>query len=259
MILNGDTNIDVVTANFGSSDVSVLLGTGAGALAPAVNYSTGLNPFSVIGGNFTADQNLDLIATNFSAADITLLTSTGSGTFNGSINRLVGFSPNGLVTADFNGDQNLDIAVAAQNGGANNLGEVTYLPGTASGRFGTEKLLPAGDGPVAIVSGDFTNDGRLDLAVTNSRSSNVSILAGNGAGDFAAPVNLAVGQLPVAIEAADVNGDTRLDLLVISASQMRLNVLRANAAGGFDPATNLDLPAGAYRHRCCRSQWRHET
>ncbi len=155
--LNGDTNIDVATANFGSSDVSVLLGNGAGAFAAAVNYSTGFNPYSVIGGNFTADQNLDLIATNFSAADITVLISIGSGTFNGSINRVVGFSPNGLVTADFDGDQNLDLAVAAENSVP--IGEVTYLPGTASGRFGTEKLLPAGDGPLAIASGEFTNDG----------------------------------------------------------------------------------------------------
>jgi uncharacterized protein (TIGR03437 family) len=236
---NADTNIDVATANFGSNDISVLLGNGAGVFSPAVNYSAGFNPYTVIGGNFNADQAPDLIAINSSGNDITLLTSTGPGTFNGSINRVVGFSPNGLAVADFNGDQNLDIAVANED--PNEVGEVTYLPGTANGRFGAEKILPAGNGPVAIVSGDFTNDGKLDLAVANSRSSNVSILAGDGAGDFAAPLHLMAGQNPVGIAAADVNGDTRLDLLVIS--DFRLAVFRANATGGFDAPTSLDLPA----------------
>src|SRR5229473_3050778 len=41
-----------------------------------------------------------------------------------------------------------------------------------------------GVAPIAVVTADFNGDGRLDLAVANAVSNDVSILLGNGDGTF---------------------------------------------------------------------------
>ena len=47
------------------------------------------------------------------------------------------------------------------------------------------------------MAGDFTGDGRTDLAVANYDSNDVSILLGNGDGTFQNQVTYAVGTDPM--------------------------------------------------------------
>ena len=64
------------------------------------------------------------------------------------------------------------------------------------------------------MAGDFSGDGRLDLAVANNGSNDVSVLMGNGDGTFQPAVQYAAGGSPVALVAGDFSGDGRLDLAV---------------------------------------------
>ena len=54
--------------------------------------------------------------------------------------------------------------------------------------------LPVGNQPDAIVAGDFTGNGRTDLAVANAVDNTVSVLLGNGDGTFQPQVTYAVGR-----------------------------------------------------------------
>ncbi len=45
----------------------------------------------------------------------------------------------------------------------------------------------------SIATGDFTGDGKLDLAIANANGSSVSVLLGNGDGTFQPQVTYAVG------------------------------------------------------------------
>src|SRR4051794_4942939 len=49
---NGDGKQDLVTANYGGFNVSVLLGTGTGTFQAAVSYGTGSGPRSVAVADF---------------------------------------------------------------------------------------------------------------------------------------------------------------------------------------------------------------
>jgi hypothetical protein len=65
-----------------------------------------------------------------------------------------------------------------------------------------------------LITGDFNNDGNLDLAVADYLSSRVSILLGNGDGTFQKPSAFPV-PYPVALAAGDLTKDGNQDLLVV--------------------------------------------
>ena len=58
---NNDNKQDLVVANQGANNVSVLLGDGLGGFGAASNFATGTSPYSVAVGQFNADTNLDLV------------------------------------------------------------------------------------------------------------------------------------------------------------------------------------------------------
>jgi hypothetical protein len=63
---NGDTNIDVATANVQqtSSNVAVLLGNGSGGLGTATTFNVGTTPTAIVANDINADGALDLAVTS---------------------------------------------------------------------------------------------------------------------------------------------------------------------------------------------------
>src|SRR5262249_35664636 len=93
--------------------------------------------------------------------------------------------------------------------------------------------------PHDVAIADLNRDGKLDLAVANSGSSNsVTILLGNGSGGFseASGSPIGVGSQPVSIAVGDFNRDGKLDLAVACAAGA-LDILLGNGAGGFSGTT----------------------
>ena len=65
-----------------------------------------------------------------------------------------------------------------------------------------------------MVAADLNGDGRIDLAVANLDSNDVSILLGIGDGTFQPPIRVAVGAAPSDLIAGDLNRDGFLELAV---------------------------------------------
>lgn len=105
-------------------------------------------------------------------------------------------------------------------------------------------LYPTQNGPIALASGDFNGDGKLDLAVANGASSSVSIYLGKGDGTFTAgeivavPGNCLIGSLT----AGDFNGDQKVDLLAACSFQSTLWVLPGLGTGQFGSGVSTTLP-----------------
>ncbi|HKS38738.1 MAG TPA: FG-GAP-like repeat-containing protein, partial [Verrucomicrobiae bacterium] len=232
-LVNGDASLDLITANNGSDNVSVLLGNGDGTFQPATNFAAGNGPIALALGAVNNDANADLVVANNAASSVGVLLGNGSGTFGVSTNFSVGSGPRSVKLGDFNGDGKLDF-VTANSGSAN----VSVALGNGDGSFGPRTNFATAGGSYGVAIADFDADGRLDLAVANQNADNVSVLRGNGDGSFGAATHFAVGNGPRSLAAGDLDGDSKLDLAVISAFNNAVNVLRGNGDGTFGAAVN---------------------
>jgi uncharacterized repeat protein (TIGR01451 family) len=119
--------------------------------------------------------------------------------------------------------------------------------------FAPPQSYPVGTKPVAIATGDFNGDGKLDLAVLNNTSEDISILFGNGDGTFKATINTPVshsGNGPSAFAVGDFNGDKKLDIVVVNSGDPTngtlgvMNLLLGNGDGTFQAP--IQIQAGQY-------------
>ena len=70
-----------------------------------------------------------------------------------------------MVAGDFTGDGKLDLAIADTGDGVTDFGGVFILLGNGNGTFQAPEFYPTGTYAVDLVAGDFSGNGRLDLAV----------------------------------------------------------------------------------------------
>jgi Calx-beta domain/FG-GAP-like repeat len=208
---NNDGRLDVATANYGSSNVSVLLGNADGSFQPAQNSATGAGPLSLAVGDFNADGRLDLATAN--TGNVSVLLGNGNGTFQAPTNIGIGSSPTSVAVGDFNGDGNLDLGATSNGPGYDfYIGYANVLLGTGTGSFAAPVASFLGFGyHTSAAVADFNGDGKQDFATVNTESDTVSVLLGNTAG-LGAPTNFTTGSFPRAVTVGDFTGDGILDL-----------------------------------------------
>jgi len=128
-----------------------------------------------------------------------------------------GPSPQGVVLADFNGDGKIDIAVSSSDLNTNTNTVAVFL-NDGTGNFGapvtTTVTTPASLG--LIVTGDFNEDGKADLVVSQISGGDQAnrVLLGNGDGTFSVQPEIknSFGFLSAVV--VDINGDGHQDLVL---------------------------------------------
>jgi hypothetical protein len=254
---NGDGHLDLAVANFGgptlgpSGTVSVLLGTGTGSFGAQTTFEVETGPQSVAVGDFNGDGHPDLAVANWNAGSgdtVSVLLGTGTGSFGAQTTFAVGAGPQTLAVADFNADGIPDIAVACNAGIPGNGDTVSVLLGTGTGTFGTQTAFAAGAGPYSVAVGDFNEDGKPDLAVTNDvvASATVSVLLGVGGGAFGAPNAFPVVSAPTSVTVGDFNRDGHLDLAVVNENALSVSVLLGDGTGSFGAQTTFAVGNGPW-------------
>jgi uncharacterized protein (TIGR03437 family) len=223
---NGDGKPDIVTANTGADDVTVLLGNGSGGFtaAPGSPFAVGLFPHSVAVGDFNGDGKPDIVTANSGNNTVKILLGTGSGGFTGGGAFPAGSFPQSVAVTDFNGDGKLDIVAA--NSGSHS---VTVFLGNGSGGFAVATGSPfaVGTNPQSVIGVDVNGDGKPDIVTANSGDNTVTVLLGNGLGGFTAAGGrpFAAGATPLSLAKGDFNGDGRTDIAVANIGAEAVTVL----------------------------------
>ena len=174
---NGDGIADLAVTNQATSNVTILLGNGAGgfAQAPGSPVAAGSFPGPLTVQDFNGDGHADLAVVNITSDNVSILLGNGDGTFAQASGSpvAVGIQPNDIAAGDFNGDGIIDLAVPDFESNT-----VTILIGNGTGGFAQASGSPiaVGNAPYAVAVGDFNGDGIADLAVPNYFSNDLNVL-----------------------------------------------------------------------------------
>ena len=231
--VNNNGNLDLITANYDTSNVSVFKGNGDGTFQAAVNFTTAAFPYGAAVGDVNNDGNLDILTANIFSSNASVLLGNGDGTFQTATNYVTSPGPHMVVVGDVNSDGKLDLMTS--NYTSNN---VSVLLGNGNGTFQTASSYATGTLPYSLAVGDVNNDGKLDLLTSNYTTNNASVLLNNGNGTFATAVNYSTDFTPYSVTVGDVNNDGNLDLLTANYFSNNVSVLLGNGNGTFAPAIN---------------------
>lgn len=169
--LNGDGRPDIVTADFNSGTMSVLLQQPNGTFGPATNLSMGAGAWDIELADLNGDGRLDAITGNQNANNVAVRLGNGDGTFgNPTFFATGGNGPRTIAVGDVNNDGKLDVLVPNISSAT-----VSVLPGNGNGTFGAPLTFSTGTNPNAATLADVNGDGLLDISSADPASGSVSV------------------------------------------------------------------------------------
>ena len=108
----GDGKLDILTANWSSSTISLFPGNGDGTFAAERLMEGGKHCVFFAVGDFDRDNDLDFSVTHWTEDFATVFINDGSGSFPSPVNYKTGLGNYGVVTFDADGDGVLDLVTA---------------------------------------------------------------------------------------------------------------------------------------------------
>ena len=188
---------DLVIANEGSNDVSILLNVptadGGFTFVPGPRLQGGLGPTSTVVEDVNGDGIPDLLVSDIGSNQVRLLPGVGGGFFNDQDPRIfsVGSQPSQIMVGTFTPGQGPQILTV--NGGSN---DVTVISNFNSNAPVIQSFPTGGTDPVAALGVDLAGDGLESLIVANSGDGLFTLLGGAGADGLEIEATLANAALP---------------------------------------------------------------
>jgi len=232
-----DGDIDIAATTDNPDRVSILRNNGDGTFQPGTawgfNTGSGSGPQDIAAMDWDADGDLDLIVVLQDINTLRVYLNNGSGSFAASTSVNVGNGAQGLAAADIDGDGDIDFSLVNRIDGPNGTATIVVNNGSSFSTF----TLAGGEDLRTSTLGDFTGDGKPDLAFAIHDQRQVRVYRNNGSGGFNTPVDLFQGNQvrPEGVLATDIDGDGDVDLLVSNSDDVLafnfVTVWRNNGTG----------------------------
>ncbi len=103
--------------------------------------------------------------------------------------------------------------------------------------FEAERNINAGSNVFSAAAGDFNDDGRTDLVVTNYDADTATVFLQNNQGKLVKDRDVNTDDAPRSVEAGDMNHDGRMDFAVGCYNGKSVNIFVSKATGGFTKST----------------------
>lgn len=186
--------------------------------------------------DLSGDGHPDIAAVSGEPGRLLILLSQGDGRFIRAGEPIAVTPPaSGVVAGDFNEDGRQDLVVASHDSDT-----VEVFLGRGDGTFDQARRVllvdrQAGNPHVHnLASGDFNNDGHLDIVIAQSEDNAIVLALGDGKGGFGpAGPPTATGDHPYRVTVADLNGDGNLDVAAPNARSNDLTIVLGDGRGGL--------------------------
>ncbi|MBO0698941.1 MAG: VCBS repeat-containing protein, partial [Zavarzinella sp.] len=248
--VDGDGDLDIVTANRTSNSIAVLKNNGTGTFAAPIFMPVGQTPTDLVLGDFNGDGALDVAVShnglNSTNRGVTVRLNTGAGTFQAPSEYLQGVHAGAIATGDFDRDGKVDLAVADSQ----SVGTVRILRGSGTGSFTEQATLSVGASPADLVVADFNADGFSDIATVSgsgTTSRNVTVLLNSAGAGFRAPLHTAIPDLQLIPSLPnEIGGNTPLQsLAVVYGNQDPYpDLIVSTQSPSFQSNSNIELLTG---------------
>jgi hypothetical protein len=224
--INGDNIADVLVADKGSNDVSVLFGstaTGHWTLSAGPRLKAGgTGPVSVAVVPAKSGGNPSLLVTNHDSNNVSMIPGVGQGFFNDT--NSTSFPTGNAPVQTFVGNFGQGQGFVTIDSGSNDL---TYYPSLDSSAF--QVIGSGGLDPVTGVAEDLSGDGVLDLLVGNMGDGVLSLYFGGEDGPspvaFFADASI---QHPAAMALVDLGVGQPMQLLVVNEGDEQVRSFNLN-------------------------------
>lgn len=232
--LNGDGALDLALADQTAGTLLVFLNDGAGLFGIPVSYPAGGTMYDLSAGDIDGDGDIDVAVAAGGMAGVFI--NNGAGVLLGPAS-YGGTGITGVALADLDLDLDLDLAASGAFLGGDGDSVSVFLNAGGGALSAPVNFLVGGGGP-RLVAGEFTGDGKIDLAV----SPYLSILVNQGGAAFAEIPGSGSKDPPIDVAVADLDGDGDLDIAATGAvgASGGVSILHNNGNGSF--AARLDSP-----------------
>lgn len=248
--VDGDGDIDIASANYFGSTVSILRNDGLGMFTKKHHeYPIGLEPYAVVLEDFDGDGRMDGASADEANFRIVLMESDGNGGFTS--DRFlydIGAYPFSLRTGDIDNDGDVDLFTSNyfQN-------STTLLFNDGSGDFSTmfnnyKTVYLGSNMPYDSLIEDFNGDGVKDLVTVNRGDTlhptdTISVMLNDGSYSFDEMIIYHVGKEPTSAVVYDFDDDGDLDIATANTGDDSISVMLNDGNGAFEKLGN-DFPAG---------------
>ena len=239
--LDGDGKPDLIIQDNSIGQVLFLRGVGDGTFLPPTPLEGVDSGTLVVVDDFNGDTKPDLAVVTTLGEGILYL-NDGAGRLARSSAVQLPYA-SALTTCDLDGDGKRDLAAAISY--YSYPGDLVVLPGHGDGTFASRRRYTAGSSITSMVSGDFDEDGHLDIAVADAQAAGggaINILLGQGNGTPQFARSLPAGRNTVWVAAGDLNRDGHTDLAAVNSLSEDVSIFMGKGDGTFKPLGSISVP-----------------